>query len=126
MNAHIAPRRLLVTASLFAAVAISYVVAAVPESPAVDTSSVVRTQRIELVDERGNQRARLSVEPGGEVVLRLLSASGEIRVKLGASNDGSGLILMNGATEPAVHMIAEVGKAQVKVKDGSGEEILDP
>lgn len=125
MNA-IAPRRLLVTASLLAAVAISYVVAAAPESPAVDTSSVVRTQRIELVDERGNQRARLSVEPGGEVVLRLLSASGEIRVKLGASNDGSGLILMNGATEPAVHMIAEVGKTQVKVKDGSGEEVLDP
>ena len=114
MNA-IAPRRLLVTASLLAAVAISYVVVAATESPAVDTSSVVRTQRIELVDERGNQRARLSVEPGGEVVLRLLSASGEIRVKLGASNDGSGLILMNGATEPAVHMIGEVGKAPILV-----------
>lgn len=126
MNTAIAPRRLLVTAALFAAAAISYVVAAAPASSSVDTSSVVRAQRIELVDERGNQRARLSVEPGGEVVLRLLSASGEIRVKLGASNDGSGLILMNGATEPAVHMIAEVGKAQVKVKDGSGEEILDP
>ena len=118
MNTAIAPRRLLVTASLLAAVAISYVVVAATESPAVDTSSVVRTQRIELVDERGNQRARLSVEPGGEVVLRLLSQSGEIRVKLGASNDGSGLILMNGATEPAVHMIAEVGQTQVKVKEG--------
>src|SRR5687767_15135340 len=50
--------------------------------------ALLRAQRIELVDERGQVRARLNTEPGGEVVLRLMDQKGEIRVKLGASSNG--------------------------------------
>ena len=67
---------------------------------------VIRAQAIELVSDRGQVRSRLNVEPEGEVVFRLFDRDGTIRVKLGASEDGSGLLLLDEATEPAVHMIA--------------------
>lgn len=64
---------------------------------------LLRGRALELVDDRGQIRARLDVESGGEVVLRLLDRRGTIRVKLGAGDDGSGLLLNNDATEPGVH-----------------------
>jgi hypothetical protein len=70
------------------------------------TPSVLRGRSLELVDDRGQVRSRLTVEPTGEVVLRLLDQNGTIRVKLGAGEDGSGLVLLDEATEPAVHIIA--------------------
>jgi hypothetical protein len=69
--------------------------------------AVLRARMIELVDERGQIRANLKVEPGGEVVFRLRDAKGTIRVKLGASEDGSGLLLLDDRTEPAVHVLAK-------------------
>lgn len=67
---------------------------------------VVRTQRLEIVDERGQIRSRLNVEPEGEVVFRLVDESGTIRVKLGADKDGSGLLLLDEHTEPGIHIMA--------------------
>jgi hypothetical protein len=63
----------------------------------------IRARAFELVDDRGQVRAPLNVEPGREVVLRLLDAKGTIRIKLGASAHGSALLLLDEATEPAVH-----------------------
>jgi hypothetical protein len=54
----------------------------------------------------GYESSRLDVYPDGEVVFQLLDRNGTIRVKLGASEDGSGLLLLDGATEPGVHVIA--------------------
>ena len=67
---------------------------------------ILRGRVLELVDDRGQIRSRLNVEPSGEVVLRLLDENGTIRVKLGAGEGGSGLLLADEATEPAVHIIA--------------------
>lgn len=67
---------------------------------------VLRTRRLEIVDERGQIRSRLNVEAGGEVVLRMTGRSGTIRVKLGADDRGSGLLLLDEATEPGVHIMA--------------------
>ena len=59
--------------------------------PAAETTpAVLRGRALELVDDRGQVRSRLTVEPSGEVVLRLLDKHGTIRVKLGAGEDGSG------------------------------------
>jgi hypothetical protein len=66
----------------------------------------LRTRALELVDDRGVVRSRLDVEPSGEVVFRLMDSNGTIRVKLGAGEDGSGLLLLDETTEPAVHLIA--------------------
>jgi hypothetical protein len=73
---------------------------------AAEEPALVRTRVLELVDDRGVVRSRLNVEPGGEVVFRLIDASGTIRVKLGAGEGGSGLLLLDETTEPAVHLIA--------------------
>jgi hypothetical protein len=67
---------------------------------------ILRGRAFELVDDRGQVRSRFNVEPNGEVVLRLLDQKGTIRVKLGAAEGGAGLVLLDEATEPAVHIIA--------------------
>ena len=75
-------------------------------SPAAEVVPVLRGRALELVDEAGQVRSRINVEQDGEVVLRLIDRKGTIRVKLGAGEGGSGLLLLDEATEPAVQMIA--------------------
>lgn len=70
------------------------------------TTAMLKTSALELVDEHGRVRAQLKVEADGEVVFRLRDAKGTIRVKLGADDTGSGLVLLDEETEPAIHMIA--------------------
>jgi hypothetical protein len=77
-----------------------------PHTTAEPPPAVLRARALELVDDRGQIRSRLTVEPTGEVVLRLLDQNGTIRVKLGASQDGSGLVLLDEATEPAIQALA--------------------
>lgn len=68
--------------------------------------TIVRARAVELVDARGRVRSRLEVEPDGAVVFRLFDQNGAIRVKLGASEDGSGLMMADEATEPGIHLVA--------------------
>jgi len=77
-----------------------------PEAAEDGALAPLRTRALELVDDRGVVRSRLNVEPSGEVVFRLIDSNGTIRVKLGAGEDGSGLLLLDETTEPAVHLIA--------------------
>jgi hypothetical protein len=73
---------------------------------AQDVAPVLRVRTLELVDARGSVRSRLNVESDGAVVLRLMDQKGTIRVKLGAGEHGSGLVLLDEATEPGVHLVA--------------------
>ena len=66
----------------------------------------VRARALELVDARGTVRGQWTVEPDGEVVLRMRDEGGAIRIKLGASAGGSGLVLMDETTAPGVQVIA--------------------
>ena len=92
-------------------------------STAVETvSSVLRARAIELVDERGKVRAQLNVESNEEVVFRMRDAKGTIRVKLGANEDGSGLVLMDDRTEPTVQIRANRAGPSVKLIDKNGQE----
>ena len=75
-------------------------------SSAAEVVPVLRGRALELVDEAGQVRSRINVEQDGEVVFRLIDRKGTIRVKLGAGEGGSGLLLLDEATEPAVHVIA--------------------
>ena len=68
---------------------------------------MLRARTIELVDGRGQVRAQIKVErPSREVVFRLRDQDGQVRVKLGAGRDGSGLLLLNEATEPGIQALA--------------------
>jgi len=67
---------------------------------------ILRARTLELVDGRGRVRSRLSVESDGEVIFRIFDQTGTIRVKLGAGESGSGLVLNDETTEPGVHIVA--------------------
>jgi hypothetical protein len=93
-------------------------------APAGSVDPVLRGRALELVDDRNQIRARLNVEADGQVVLRLLDRQGTIRVKLGAGEDGSGLLLANDATEPGVHLLATASGSSVRVVGKDGRERL--
>jgi hypothetical protein len=80
----------------------------------------LRASALELVDANGQSRARLAVEEGGEVVLRLLDEKGEIRVKLGASANGSGLLLANDTAQPGVQLLAGRDGTGIRLANKSG------
>jgi hypothetical protein len=82
---------------------------------------IVRARAIELVDAQGQPRAQLDVEPSGEAVFRLRDPKGRIRVKLGASADGSGLLLLDQSTAPAIQMLANDSGTSVMLADKSGQ-----
>lgn len=88
--------------------------------------SVLRAERIELVDGRGQVRAQLNVEPGGQVVFRLRDSAGAVRAKLGADEKGSGLLLLNERTEPGVHALATRTRTSVTVRRGAKRRVLRP
>ena len=93
---------------------------------AQSVAPVLRARAIELVDDRGLVRAQLDVESSGEVVFRLRDASGTIRVKLGASEEGSGLVLLDESTEPGVHMLAKRAGTSLTLKKGSQQQVIRP
>ena len=99
-------RRLIVLAAFAAGAAAVPLVSSFVNAATEDVPDVLRAHRIELVDGRGQERARLSVD-SDTVVLRLIAGNGEVRVKLAADDKGSGFVLLDGATEPGVHMLAD-------------------
>ena len=87
---------------------------------------VVRARAIELVDARGQVRAQLDIEDSGEVVFRLRDSKGTIRVKIGAGEDGSGLLLLDEKTEPGVHMLAKDDGTSFALSDGAAKKVFTP
>ncbi len=73
---------------------------------APEPATTLRAQRLELLDASGRVRGQIQVEDSGEVVFRLRDEAGRIRVKLGASQRGSALILLDERTEPGVRLSA--------------------
>lgn len=98
--------------------------AGAPAEPAVP--DVLRARAIELVDGGGRVRAQLEVEDSGEVVFRLRDAQGTIRVKIGAAEDGSGLLLLDEKTEPGVHLLAKDDGTSLVLSDGGARRVLAP
>jgi hypothetical protein len=88
---------------------------------------VLRVRSFELVDEAGRVRAQLNVEPSGEVVFRLRGEDESIRVKLGASAEGSGLVLIDDRTEPGVQILAQQDGTSLTLTDQSGaKQVIEP
>lgn len=87
---------------------------------------VVRARAIELVDARGQVRAQLDIEDSGEVVFRLRDSQGTIRVKIGAGEDGSGLLLLDEKTEPGVQMLAKDDGTSFALSDGAAKKVFTP
>lgn len=96
-------------------------------SAAESVAPVLRAQAIELVDDQGQIRAQFNLEPDGEVIFRLRDATGAVRVKLGAGEDGSGLLLLDEATEPGVHILVNPTGATLTLTGQEGQqEVIKP
>lgn len=90
-----------------------------------DVPSVIRAQKFELVDSRGKVHASLKTEEGGETVFRILDSTGTIRVKLGGDTNGSGIVLLNSATEVGFHATAkEETRLTLTSRDGKTVSLL--
>jgi hypothetical protein len=97
---------------------------------------VLRGRALEIVDERGRVRATLSVIPEDPkvkwkgrtypetVLLRLMSPDGRPNVKLGATKDGSGLLISGEADPTYVQVTAEGGESTLKLINQHGVERL--
>ena len=100
------------------------------QSRAIATQTVAQVLRVrafELVDENGRVRAQLNVESNGEVVFRLRDEKETIRVKIGASEEGSGLLLINNLTEPGVHILADQnGTSLTLTEEGGAKRVVEP
>jgi hypothetical protein len=94
---------------------------------AASVPDMVRARVIELVDQDGQVRAQLKVESDGEAVFRLRDSKGEVRVKLAAGEDGSGLVLLDGSTEPSIQMLAKSAATSVTLSNRGGQRrVLTP
>jgi hypothetical protein len=102
-------------------------------SSAQTVNPLLRARVLELVDQDGRVRSRLNVERNGEVVFRLLDEKGTIRVKLGAGEHGSGLVLLDETTEPGIHLLARrsatgerTGTTGLTLRAGAQTRIIKP
>ena len=67
------------------------------------------------------------MESNGEVVFRLRDAQGTIRATMGASEDGSGLLLINDLTEPGVQILADQNSTSLTLtEEGGAKRVIEP
>ena len=81
----------------------------------------VTVREFELVDKSNTSRVWIRVEDTGEVVFRMRDGKGTIRVKLGAGEDGSGMVLLDQNTNPGVHMLSGTSGIKIVITDKDGK-----
>ena len=91
------------------------------QSEVGSTVPVLRANSIELVDNAGKVRAQLMVTEDSGTLLRMRDANGEVRVKLEAAVDGSGMLLANRDAQPGLHMLAKRGTTTLSLADTEGQ-----
>ena len=56
-----------------------------------------------------------------------MDEKGTIRVKIGASEEGSGLLLINHLTEPGAHILAnQNGTSLTLTEEGGAKRVIEP
>jgi hypothetical protein len=99
---------------------------------------VLRGRALEIVDDRGRVRASIKMLPGDPNVkmpdgttgypegalLRLITSQGRPNVKLGASEQGAGLVLGGEADPTYVQILAQGASTSLKLSNKDGREQL--
>ena len=86
------------------------------------TFNKITVKEFEVVDANGKPRASIKIEPDGEAVFRMMDKLGTIRVKIAAGEDGSGLVLLDDSTEPAIHALAKKEGGKLTLRDNNGKK----
>lgn len=115
-------QRIAIVFSVLNLLLLFFLLAQVPSTAQQSITPIVRTRAFELVDENGKIRAQIALEKTGEVVFRLRDAKGTIRTKFSASEDGSGLSLMDDRTDATVQIRAIQSGASIILIDREGNE----
>ena len=88
---------------------------------------VLQAKEIQLVDDAGRVVAQLHVGDDGGGNLRLRNGDGIVRVKLGANDEGSALLLFDKETEPAATIrTGKAGTSLTLAEKGKPEKIIQP
>jgi hypothetical protein len=111
-------QRLLAVAVIVNAIVLTFIAA----RPSTERFDKISVREFELVDEKGKERVSVKIEDSGEVVFRMRDSGGTIRVKAGASETGSGLVLLDGATNPAIHALAGKDGGTLTLMDKTGKK----
>lgn len=89
--------------------------------------AVLRAQAFELVNKQNQVVAQLYLGEDGGGNLRLRDASGTVRVKLGATANGSGLLLLDKEVEPAIWLTTNnTGTTLTLAEKGKEKKTLKP
>lgn len=107
---------------LIAVTANALLLAFIAARPSQERFDKISVREFELVDDKGKERASVKVEDTGEVVFRMRDSGGTIRVKLGASESGSGMVLLDGDTNPAIHAVAGKDGGKFTLRDNAGKK----
>lgn len=125
-------QRLLVVLTVINLALTGYLLAQIGKVSAQDAGAMLRGRGLEIVDAQGRVRASISIEPPvvvdskaypESVLLRLSDPNGP-RVKIDASQRGTGLRLADGQGIGSVDLAAKVTGASVKITSADGRERL--
>ena len=127
MKNHITQILLVIVGVLLAA---QYLSAGESNQSAIETLAkfdVLQAKEIQLVDDAGRVVAQLHVGDDGGGNLRLRSGDGIVRVKLGASDEGSALLLFDKETQPAATIrTGKSGTSLTLAEKGKAERTIQP
>jgi hypothetical protein len=101
-------------------------------------SPVLRGRALEIVDDRGRVRASIKIQPADSsfkmpdgtvgypetVLLRLMDPRGRPNIKMGASINGSGLLVAGNAEPTYVQILAQGDSTSMKLINKNGRERL--
>lgn len=101
---------------------------------AVNVAPVLRGRALQIVDDHGEVRASIIVEPAGRmpngqaypetVILRLIDPNGQPSVKLATSEQGAGLSLVGGDDASYIVLKADVTESSLKLTNKAGRQRL--
>jgi len=118
-----------------------FLLAQIRRVEADNVAPVLRGHALEIIDDHGRVRASLKVGPADPKVkmpdgttgypesvgLKLITSQGRPNVKLGATEDGSGLVLGGESNPTYVQILARGGKPFVKlVNKEEREQVIKP
>jgi hypothetical protein len=110
------------------------------------TPGVLRGHALEIVDDNGNVRADIKINPASTmapcavsqnpacgrtfpeaVVLHMSDPDGLIRVKIDADQDGSGMMLANSTQQPGIAISAKAAGTSLSLTNSDGRvQVLKP
>ncbi|HEY8131250.1 MAG TPA: hypothetical protein VII12_05110 [Thermoanaerobaculia bacterium] len=92
-----------------------------------EEAPVLRGRALEIVDERGRIRAQIAVLPPDGVILRLIDSNGRPAVKIGGSENGSGISLAGDSERRdwnGVQVLARGTGGLVKITNKDGRVVV--